>query len=121
MSNVHLVVGSIVVLLYLVNIGMYTLNFLRGKAVPYHRLISMGAAGFLLVQYLLGFSLLGEGKSVPWTHVALALITILPVGAEHILTAQETSIRRRGMIGMMATIITFVLVLIAYFIGQSNS
>lgn len=121
MSNVHLIVGSIVVVLYLVNFGMYTMNFVRGKEVPYHRLIAMGAAAFLLLQYMLGFSLLGEGKSIPAMHVVLALLTILPVGAEHMLTAQEKSFRRRGMIGMMATVITFVLVLIAYFIGQSNT
>lgn len=121
MSNVHLVVGSIVVLLYLVNFGMYTINFLKGSLVPYHRIIAMAAAGFILLQYMLGFSLLGEGESVPAMHVVLALLTILPVGAEHMLTAQETGIRRRGMIGMMATLITFVLVLVAYFIGQSNA
>lgn len=121
MSNVHLVVGSLVAVLFLVNFGMYTINFVRGRAVPYHRLIAMGSAGFILLQYMLGFALLGEGKGVPAMHVVLALLTILPVGAEHMLTAQEKGIRRRGMIGMMATIITFVLVLIAYFIGQNNS
>jgi hypothetical protein len=121
MSNVHLVVGSIVVLLYLVNFGMYTINFVKGSPMPYHRLIAMGAAAFILLQYMLGFSLLGEGKSVPAMHVVLALLTILPVGAEHMLTAQEKGVRRRGMIGMMATLITFVLALIAYYIGQSNA
>lgn len=121
MSNVHLIVGSIVVILYLVNFAMYTISFFKGTAVAYHRMIAMGAAAFLLIQYLLGFSLLGEGKSVPAMHVVLALLSILPVGAEHMLTAQEKSVRRRSMIGMMATTITFVLVLIAYYIGQSNS
>jgi len=121
MSNVHLVVGSVVVVLFVVNFVMYALNFLRGSTVPYHRIVAMGASAFLLIQYLLGFSLLGEGKSVPVMHVVLALLAILPVGAEHMLTAQEKGIRKRGMIGMMATIITGVLVIIAYFIGQSNS
>lgn len=121
MSNVHMIVGSIVAVLYLVNLGMYTMNFVKGKAVAYHRLVAMGAATFLLLQYMLGFSLLGEGRSIPAIHVVLALASILPVGAEHMLTAQETSFRRRGMIGMMATLITLVLVLIAYMIGETNS
>lgn len=121
MTNVHMIVGSVVVILYLVNFVMYVMNFVRGKAIAYHRIIAMAAAGFLLLQYVLGFSLLGSGKGVPAMHVVVALITILPVGAEHMLTAQETGMRRRGMIGMMATIITFALVLIAYIIGETSS
>lgn len=121
MTTVHMIVGSIVVILYLVNFGMYTMSFLRGKAVAYHRVVAMGAAAFLLLQYMLGFSLLGEGGSAAPLHIVIALAAILPVGAEHMLTAQEKGIRRRGMIGMMATLITFVLVLIAYMIGEMNS
>jgi hypothetical protein len=121
MTTVHMIVGSIVVLLYLVNFGMYAISFLRGRAVAYHRVVAMGAAAFLLLQYMLGFSLLGEGRSSAPFHIVLALASILPVGAEHMLTAQEEGVRRRGMIGMMATLITFVLVLIAYWIGETNS
>jgi hypothetical protein len=121
MTNVHMIVGSIVVVLYLINFVMYTLTFLKGKAISYHRLVAMGAAAFLLLQYMLGFSLLGSGGSIAPLHIVLALSSILPVGAEHMLTAQETSFRRRGIIGMMATLITFVLVLIAFMIGERNS
>lgn len=121
MSTTHNVVGLIVVALFLVNFIMYLLNFVQGKEIPYHRIVAFGAGGFLLLQYLLGFSLLGEGKRITWIHVVIALIAILPVGAEHMLTAQETGLRRRGTIGMMATIITFVLVLIAYGIGEANA
>ena len=121
MITVHMIVGSIVVLLYLVNFVMYTISFVKGRTITYHRVVSMGAAAFLLLQYMLGFSLLGEGGRIAPLHIVLALSSILPVGAEHMLTAQEKGVRRRGMIGMMATLITFVLVLIAYMLGETNS
>lgn len=121
MSNVHNVVGLLVVVLFLANFVMYLLNFMRGREIPYHRIVAMAAGGFLLLQYMLGFSLLGEGKRITWMHVVVALLAILPVGAEHMLTAQETGFRRRGTIGMMATIITFVLVLVAYAIGEAST
>ena len=37
MTNVHMIVGSIVVVLYVVNLAMYALTFFRGKPVAYHR------------------------------------------------------------------------------------
>lgn len=121
MNTVHMIVGSLVVVLYLVNFVLYCLNFLRGKTVSWHRIVSIGAATFLLLQYLLGFSLLGEGRDVPWLHWVLALATIIPVGIEHMFTANEPGIRRRGTIGAFATFVTFVLVLIAYMIGETNT
>lgn len=121
MTTVHMIVGSIVVVLYVANLAMYAITFLKGKPVGYHRAVAMGSAAFLLLQYMLGFSLLGEGNTIIWTHVVLALVTILPVGAEHMLTAQETGMRRKGMIGMLATFMTVVLVLAAYMIGELNT
>ncbi|HWV34115.1 MAG TPA: hypothetical protein VNZ55_00675 [Thermomicrobiales bacterium] len=121
MTNVHMIVGSIVVLLVLVDFVMYLLNFVRGKAIPYHKIVAFGASGFLLLQYVIGFSLLGEGKRITPFHVVVALVAIIPVGAEHMLTGQETGIRSRGMKGMGATIVTAVLVLIAYAIGEASN
>lgn len=121
MSDVHMITGSVVLFLYLINLVMYSITFLKGRAIAYHRPVAMGAAALLLLQYMLGFSLLGEGRTIPALHVVVALASILPVGAEHMLTAQEKSFRRRGAIGMMATLITCVLVLIAYLIGETNS
>ncbi len=121
MTNVHMIVGTIVVVLYLVDFVMYLLNFVQGKPISYHRVVAMAAATFLLLQYMLGFSLLGEGKSIPAMHVVIALVSIVPVGAEHMLTAKEEGMRRRGMIGMLATFMTLVLVLVAYMIGELNT
>lgn len=121
MNTVHMIVGSLVVVLYIVNLVMYGVNVFKGKTVRYHRLVSFGGATLLLLQYLLGFSLLGEGRDVPWIHWVLALATIIPVGIEHMFTANEPGVRRRGTIGLFATIITVILVLVAYMIGETNA
>jgi hypothetical protein len=116
-----MIIGSLVVIGYVLNLGLYGAMFLRGATMPYHRAISFGAATLLLLQYMLGFSLLGEGKDIPAIHFLLALAAIIPLGAEHMLTGQESRLRRRGMIGMLASFATLVLVLIAYMIGETNT
>lgn len=121
MSNVHMVIGTLVIIGYVLNLVFYGLAFVRGTVMPYHRAISFGAATLLLLQYMLGFSLLGEGKDIPAVHFLVALAAVIPVGAEHMLAGQEPGIRRRGMVGALASFATLVLVLIAYMIGQSNT
>lgn len=120
-STVHLIVGSITVLLFLVNVIMYVMEMARGIPTPYHRLISIAAATGLLLQYALGFMLLGAGKTITWTHVIIALVAVIPVGAEHMSTANEPQLRRRAMIGLTASVLTLLLVLGAYAIGEMSA
>lgn len=121
MSNVHMIVGTLTLVLYIVNAGMYAVNAFKGRAASYHRLVSIGAATLLLLQYALGFMLLGSGERITFWHIVAALASIVPVGIEHMFAGSETSIRRRGMLGLFATIITVILVLAAYGIGEMNS
>ncbi len=121
MSNVHMIVGTLTLVLFIVNLGMYAVNMFKGTAAPYHRLVSIGAATLLLLQYALGFMLLGSGEDIPWTHWVIALATIIPVGIEHMFASPEASIRRRGTLGLFATVITVILVLTAYAIGEMNA
>lgn len=121
MTNVHMIVGTITLLLFLVNAGMYAVSMFRGVTVSYHRLVSIGAATMLLLQYALGFMLLGDGRSISAWHIVAALASIVPVGIEHMFAANETGIRRRGTLGLFATVITVILVLVAYMIGEMNS
>lgn len=115
---VHMIVGSAVVLLYLLNLIMYGIQMFKGVVVSYHRLVSISAATGLLIQYALGFMLLGGGNKISWTHWVVALLAIVPVGMEHGMTANETSIRKRSTIGLMATVLTFAAVLAAYAIAE---
>jgi hypothetical protein len=118
MSNVHMIVGLLTLVLYITNAVMYGMNMFRGQPVGAHRLVSISAATLLLLQYALGFMLLGAGESVPWTHWVLALVTIVPVGIEHMFAATETNMRRRGTLGLFATVVTVILVLVVYAIGE---
>ena len=120
MTNVHMIVGSLVVLAFIVSLVL-NLRTATGKpTLSFQRPLSMAAAGLFLIQILLGFSLLGEGKDIPAAHFLLALLAIFPIGAEHMLTGRETDSRRAGRVAAIANAVTLVLVLIAYIIGETN-
>lgn len=120
MSNVHMIVGSVVIIAFLVVLVLNVRLAITGTEVSWHRALSYTAATLLLVQYMLGFSLLGSGKDIPASHFILALSSIIPVGLEHGYASTREAPRQRGTIGAVANALTLVLVLIAYMIGQSN-
>ena len=121
MTTVHMIVGSLVVLAYLV-VLVLNIRTAMGKAMlPIQRPLSMGAAALYLLQIMLGFSLLAEGRDIPGTHFIIALLAIFSVGAEHMLTGRETDSIKVGRIGAITTAITLVIVLTAYMIGEMNT
>lgn len=120
-STVHMIVGGITLILFLINTGMYGIEFAKGQPVAKHKLVSIAAATGLLLQYFLGFMLLGEeGTSITWMHWVLALVAILPVGLEHGGTANQTSFRKKSMLGLSATAITTIIILVVFMIGEMN-
>lgn len=121
MTMVHYIVGTLTLLLYVVNAVMYGVNMFKGQLVSNHRLVSIGAATMLLLQYALGFMLLGSGERITAWHIVAALVTIIPVGVEHMFAGTQPGVRRRGMLGLFATVVTVILVLVAYGIGEMNS
>ena len=80
----------------------------------------MGAATLLIVQYVFGFSLLGEGKGISGFHFLIALAAILPVGLEHGYAASRPDAKSRGRYAALANLLTLILVGIAWQIGNSN-
>lgn len=121
MTIVHMIVGSLVVLGYLI-VLVLNLRTATGRAMlPFQRPLSMTAAALYLLQIMLGFSLLGEGRDIPGTHFLIALLAIFPIGAEHMLTGREVDSRRAGRVGAITNAITLALVLIAYVIGETNT
>lgn len=120
MSTVHMTVGSLTVIAYIVVLALNIRTARSGADFPWQKVVSFGAATLLLLQYLLGFSLLGEDKDVTPYHFLIALAAILPVGFEHGYASQRTDPKERGKLAVLANIATLVLVLIAYMIGQSN-
>ncbi len=120
MTNVHMIVGTLVVILYALSTILNARLAFTGNGVSWQRQVSFGAATLLLLQWMLGFSLLGEGRDVPAIHFILALSTILPVGVEHGYASTRENARQRGMIAFLANLVTLFIVLVAYIIGQSN-
>jgi hypothetical protein len=120
MSNVHMIVGTLVFIGYLVTAILNARTFATGASFSWQKALSYGAATVLLLQYMLGFSLLGEGKDIPALHFIVALLAIIPVGFEHGYASTRTDARQRSLYTLLANVATFVIVLIAYIIGQSN-
>lgn len=120
-STIHLIVGSATLILFLLNAIMYGIEMAKGKVIGYHRLVSIAAATGLLIQYALGFMLLGAGESIPVWHWLIALVAILPVGMEHGGAAREENFRKKSMLGLIAASIAFIVVLAAYGIGEMGA
>lgn len=116
--GIHNIVGTFVVVAFLI---VTILNGLRasGREIRVTRTISMVAAGLLLVQYVLGFLLLGQGWPLNPLHVLVALAAIVTVGLEHGYAATRETGRQRAIAALIATIGTTVLVVVAYSIGTS--
>lgn len=121
-STVHMIVGGITLILFLVNAVMYGIEFVKGRPAPKHRLVSIGAATGLLLQYALGFMLLADSESndITWIHWVLALLVILPVGLEHGGTANQENFRKKSLLGLSAAVIATIMVFVVFMIGELN-
>lgn len=120
MTNTHMIIGSLVIVAYLVTLILNVRSAATGREFSWQKMVSFGAATLLLLQYLLGFSLLGEDKSISSWHFLIALSAIIPVGFEHAYASQRPSIVERGKLAALANVVTLVLVLVAYMIGEMN-
>ena len=120
MDTVHNIVGTLVVLAFLANFGAYVLLF-QGRTVTWRRAVSTAASGLLLLQYLLGFLLLADDREQVASHYVFAFLPLLTVGLEHGYAQTRPTARERGLWGMVAAGGSFVLVLIAFIIGSTNS
>jgi hypothetical protein len=54
-------------------------------------------------------------------HYLIALCAIIPVGFEHGYASTRTDPRQRSLYVAAANVVTLIIVLIAYTIGQSNA
>ena len=120
MDNVHFIVGSLVVLVYLVVTVLNVVQAVRNVDMPWVRMVSRVGAVLLLVQYALGFNLLAGERTITASHYIVALAALITVGFEHSRAAQEENpVNRRKMLAL-ATLGTLILTLIAYGIGESQ-
>jgi hypothetical protein len=114
-----MIVGTLVVIAFvlLVIVNIFRLT---GATFPWARKLSYAAAGLLLVQFVLGFGLLGDDHKITGWHYIIAVAAILPVGAEHGLAANQTPTKKNQLLVTLATAGTALLTIVAYTIGQSN-
>jgi heme A synthase len=120
MANVHMIVGTLVIVGFVITLILNIRTARAGREYSWQKMVSFGAATLLVLQYMLGFSLLGSDNDVPAFHWLLALSAIIPVGFEHGFASQRPDVVERGKLGALANVVTLVLVLVAYMIGQSN-
>lgn len=120
MVSLHMILGlatlAAFVLLTIVN-GM---RAFRGAEMSWARGLSFAAAGLLIIQYLVGFSLLGGDHRIQAIHYILALAAIVPVGVEHMVAAQETDQHRARRTAFIANLVTVALLIVVYSIGERN-
>lgn len=121
MTNLHWLVGTLVLVAYLALTVANVLQMRRGQAFPWARQLSFAAAGLLALQYVLGFSLLGSGEENSGLHYVFALAALVTVGMEHGYAGSRPTPTERSRIGAVATGLTFLLLLIAYGIGEANA
>ena len=121
MNVVHNIVGTLVVLSFVIAIVANLITAFTGRTFRWQLPLSYGAATLLLLQYMLGFSLLGSGEDIPSRHFIFALLAIIPVGLEHGFANTRADTRQRGRYAAIAEGVTLALVLTAYIIGQSNA
>ncbi len=119
MVTVHMWVGSVLVLAYVV---LTVVNFMQmrgSRTISWAHTLSMAAAGLLLIQILLGFNLLGGDHSITPFHYIFALLSLVTVGIEHGMVKGRELASDRARIAAFASTGTMVLVLIAYAIAES--
>lgn len=120
MAAVHQTIGTLVLLGFLASLILNGLG-LAGRRFPWSQYVSFGAAGMLLVQILLGFSLLGDGRDNAATHYVFAVAALLSLGFEHGYARSKPTPEGRFQWGAIANAVTLVLVLVTYVIGQTNA
>lgn len=121
MTALHSTVGTLIIVGYIVVLALNVRMAVGRPMQSWQRPVSFGAATLVLVQIMLGFSLLGEGQDIPAIHFIIALLAIIPIGAEHALGSKEPDTRKAGRIGAIANVITLAIVLAAYIIGETNT
>lgn len=113
MVTLHSTIGTLIILGYLATVIMYLTSGARPS--KWARWVSAGSAVLLLIQYVIGFGLLGEGYGNNGWHYVLAFAALITVGLEHAVA------RPRGAkVAALAAAGTLVIVLLTYLIGQGT-
>jgi hypothetical protein len=119
MAMLHNTIGGLLALAFILLVIVSLLR-VTGREIGFARPLSMIAAGLLIVQYILGFLLMGGGARNSNLHYLIALLAIIPVAMDHGWAANRATAHQRAMGSLIASALATVLILYAYMLGMNN-
>ena len=119
LAGIHEILGGLVVVAFIA-MAILAAIAATGRDIPWIRQASFIAAGLLLLQYLVGVLLLANGYSNTRSHVAIALLVLIPVGLQHS-SARRLSSQSRGVALLIWALAAAVLSAIAYMTGMAGA
>jgi heme A synthase len=118
LGGIHEILGGLVVVAFIV-MAILAAVAAAGRDIPWIRTASFIAAGLLALQYVVGVLLLASGSRNTNTHVAIALLVLIPVALQHS-SARRLSSQSRAVALLIWALAAAVLSVIAYMTGMAG-
>jgi len=118
LAGIHEILGGLVVVAFIV-LAILAAIAAAGRDMPWIRQASFIAAGLLLLQYVVGVLLLANGFRNSGSHVAIALLVLIPVALQHS-PARRLSPQTRYVALLIWALAAAVLSVIAYLTGMAG-
>jgi heme A synthase len=119
LAGIHEILGGLVVVAFIVTAILAAIAA-TGRDMPWIRQVSFVAAGLLLLQYLVGVLLLANGFRNSSTHLAVAILVLIPVALQHS-SARRISSQSRAVALLIWALAAAVLSVIAYMTGMAGA
>jgi hypothetical protein len=119
LAGIHEILGGLVVVGFIV-MAILAAVAAAGRDIQWVRTASFVAAGLLAVQYIVGVLLLANGFRNSNTHVAIALLVLIPVALQHS-SARRLSSQSRALALLIWALAAAVLSVIAYMTGMAGA
>ena len=119
MAGIHEILGGLVVVAFIA-MAILAAIAATGRDIPWIRQASFIAAGLLLLQYLVGVLLLANGFRNSNTHLAIALLVLVPVALQHS-SARRLSSQSRAVALLIWALAAAVLSVLAYMTGMAGA
>jgi heme A synthase len=119
LAGTHEILGGLVVVAFIVTAILAAIAA-TGRDMPWIRQVSFVAAGLLLLQYLVGVLLLANGFRNSSTHLAVAILVLIPVALQHS-SARRISSQSRAVALLIWALAAAVLSVIAYMTGMAGA
>jgi heme A synthase len=119
LAGIHEILGGLVVVAFIL-LAILAAIAAAGRDMPWIRQASFIAAGLLLLQYVVGVLLLANEFRSSGSHVAIALLVLIPVALQHS-PARRLSPQTRNVALLIWALAAAVLSAIAYMTGMAGA